>query len=208
MSPSFIKIDAGSYLILFSYQPFQSKTLPKKSLEKLFSRLNKAESDRNSHGPMWIGTYSSENLGQYLAPGHFPPVEKCHCKFEKVLRDQWDVPINKLKKGLMAGAKLDVFFPGFPTLKHIKHVAQLHKSSVRVFEQASRGDNMILSLLDQGRPEVRDVAQALIGSEVWVGWPHLVEAKVRFVVEIISELSSSIYVFSLSLSLSLREIES
>ena len=77
---------------------------------------------------------------------------------------------------------------GFPTLKHIKHVAQLHKSSVRVFEQASRGDNMILSLLDQGRPEVRDVAQALIGSEVWVGWPHLVEAKVRFVVEIISNL--------------------
>ena len=39
----------------------------------------------------------------------------------------------------MKGAKLDVFFPGFPTLKHIKHVAQLNKSSVRVFEQASRG---------------------------------------------------------------------
>ena len=40
------------------------------------------------------------------------------------------------------------------------------------------GENMILSLLDQGRPEVRDVAAALVGSEVWVGWPHLVEAKV------------------------------
>ena len=37
---------------------------------------------------------------------------------------------------------------------------------------------MILSLLDQGRPEVGEVGQALIGSEVWVGWPHLVEAKV------------------------------
>ena len=37
---------------------------------------------------------------------------------------------------------------------------------------------MILRLEDQGRPEVTDVAQALIGCEVWVGWPHLVEAKV------------------------------
>merc|ERR1719419_2072676 len=123
--------------------PFIDEKRLLEAITPIYSRLNKAESDRNSHGPMWIGTYSSENLGQYLAPGQFPPVEKCHCKFEKVLRDQWDVPINKLKKGLMAGAKLDVFFPGFPTLKHIKHVAQLHKSSVRVFEQASRGDNMV-----------------------------------------------------------------
>ena len=40
---------------------------------------------------------------------------------------------------------------------------------------------MIHILIDdasQGKPEVREVAQALIGCEVWVGWPHLVEAKV------------------------------
>ena len=37
---------------------------------------------------------------------------------------------------------------------------------------------MMLTLLEQGRPEVREVAEALLGLEVWVGWPHLVEAKV------------------------------
>ena len=37
---------------------------------------------------------------------------------------------------------------------------------------------MMLTLLEQGRPEVRGVAEALLGLEVWVGWPHLVEAKV------------------------------
>ena len=36
----------------------------------------------------------------------------------------------------------------------------------------------MLTLLEQGRPEVRGVAEALLGLEVWVGWPHLVEAKV------------------------------
>ena len=80
-------------------------------------------------------------------------------------REEWDVPLAGLRKGLMAGARLDVFFPGFPTLKHIRHVATLSKSSVRVFEQASRGENMILSLLDQVRPEMsRIVALAFLST--------------------------------------------
>ena len=98
------------------------------------------------------GQYSSEEQGSYPAPAHFPPVERSHCRFQRVRREEWDVPLAGLRKGLMAGARLDVFFPGFPTLKHIRHVATLSKSSVRVFEQASRGENMILSLLDQVRP--------------------------------------------------------
>ena len=39
--------------------------------------------------------------------------------------------------GLMDGVRLDVFFPGFPTLKHIPHTAKLKASGVRVFEQVS-----------------------------------------------------------------------
>ena len=99
--------------------------------------------------------------------------------FEQVHRAEWEVPIHKLNKGLMAGVKLDVFFPGFPTLKHIRHTARLVKTGVRVFEQTSRGESMMLALQEQGRSEVREVGRALLESEVWVGWPHLVEAKVR-----------------------------
>ena len=70
-------------------------------------------------------------------------------------------------------------FPlGFPTLQHISHTARLKKAQARVFEQASRGENMILSLENQGRPDINDVARAMIGKEVWVAWPHLIEAKV------------------------------
>ena len=94
-------------------------------------------------------------------------------------REEWDIPLAKLRKGLMAGVRLNVFFPGFPTLKHIRHTAMLlQKAGVKVFEQISRGENMMLSIEQQDRPEVREVARALLGSEVWVGWPHLVEAKV------------------------------
>ena len=32
---------------------------------------------------------------------------------------------EKLNKGLCNGVKLDVYFPGFPTLKHIEHTVSL-----------------------------------------------------------------------------------
>ena len=119
--------------------PFIDETRLLEAITPIYPRLSQEESERNSHGPMWIGTYSSVDQGQYQAPAFFPTIDKSHCKLDRVFRDEWDVPIDKLKKGLMPGAKLDVFFPGFPTLKHIRHVASLNKSSVRVFEQASRG---------------------------------------------------------------------
>ena len=53
----------------------------------------------------------------------------------KTWRSEWDVPIENLRKGLMKGVRLDVFFPGFPTLHHIPHTARFKESGVKVFEQ-------------------------------------------------------------------------
>jgi hypothetical protein len=36
---------------------------------------------------------------------------------------------------------------------------------VRVFEQTSRGESMVLTLGDQGRPDIAEVARALIGKQ-------------------------------------------
>ena len=69
-------------------------------------------------------------------------------------------------EGRLPGVKLDVFFPGFPTLQHLPHTARLGKESVRVFEQTSRGENMMLVLAHQGRPDIELVARELIGKEV------------------------------------------
>ena len=35
--------------------------------------------------------------------------------------DAFWIKSENLVKGVMPGAQLDVFYPGFPTLKHIKH---------------------------------------------------------------------------------------
>ena len=59
---------------------------------------------------------------------------------------------DKLVPGLVPGVKLDIFFPGFPTLKHVSHTAKLEKRGVRVFQAASRDDNMCLAV--QPKPDV------------------------------------------------------
>ena len=61
----------------------------------------------------------------------------------QIWRAEWEVAEGKLRKGLLPETRLDVFYPGFPTLKHIPHRAQLKQDNVRVFEQPSRGFNMV-----------------------------------------------------------------
>jgi hypothetical protein len=41
----------------------------------------------------------------------------------------------------------------------------LYMRQVRVFEQTSRGESMVLTLGDQGRPDIAEVARALIGKQ-------------------------------------------
>lgn len=39
----------------------------------------------------------------------------------EVPQDGFVVAIKDQRKGLRPGVRLDVYFPGFPTLKHLKH---------------------------------------------------------------------------------------
>lgn len=95
---------------------------------------------------MHIFTYSDKQLGEYSAPAYFPKVVQNRAKLIEVLRCEWDVPRSQLRKGILPNVRENVFFPGFPTLNHIPHEAKLENASVRVFEQASRGQNMMLKL--------------------------------------------------------------
>lgn len=158
--------------------PFIDEKKLLETVEPLFGHMAAEEQARNQHGPMLVYTHTSECLGTYSAAQYFPDIERNFALKKDIWRSEFDVPVDKLRKGLMKGVRLDVFFPGFPTLKHIPHRAVLRKSAVRVFEQPSRGLNMMLLLEDQGRPDVHEVANQLIGKEIWVSWPHMVEAKV------------------------------
>ena len=148
------------------------------AVKPLYKHLRPEATERNKHGPMICFTYSAERLGSYQAPQYFPIIENNHSQQSEIWRSEWEVPISKLRKGIMPNVRLDVFFPGFPTLKHIPHKPKLKADGVRVFEQASRGFNMLLILEDQGKPNIHEVANELLGQEIWVSWPHMMEARV------------------------------
>ena len=52
---------------------------------------------------MCVFTHSKQPLEKYEAPLYFPPVEMNHALLTKTFRSEWDVPIEKLRKGLMKG---------------------------------------------------------------------------------------------------------
>lgn len=54
----------------------------------------------------------------------------------------------------------------------------MSQKGVRVFDQPSRNDNLIVAIDHKSTKTTADLAQELLGKVVFVGWPHLFEAKV------------------------------
>ncbi|KAL7641450.1 UNVERIFIED_CONTAM: hypothetical protein RMT77_007321 [Armadillidium vulgare] len=140
--------------------------------------LNLDEKSRNTHGPMFIYKYSSENFGEYKAPKYFPPIGVNHAKVQEVWREEWDIHPTKIIKGLLPNLNLDVYYPGFPHLQYIKHTFEKKEAGVKVFQQDSRGINFILKIEKSEPPNVFDLLKKILGKSIFVNWPHLLEAKV------------------------------
>ncbi|XP_047471890.1 5'-3' exoribonuclease 1-like isoform X1 [Penaeus chinensis] len=145
-------------------------------------RLTKREKERNCHGPMYICTYTPDNLGEYKAPAYYPPVGVNHNKVELICREEWELPPERIYKGLCKGVILDAYFAGFPSLKHVYHTFHLAKEGVRVFSQASREESYILDVKSSAETlDLKNIADQLLGKVVFVSWPHLIEALVEAV---------------------------
>ncbi|MCL4120731.1 UNVERIFIED_CONTAM: hypothetical protein GTU68_021681 [Idotea baltica] len=101
--------------------PFINEIQLLEAMKPINERLNQDERSRNSHGPMYVYTYTPENLGEYKAVTYFPRLECNHASVQLVWREEWDIHPSDMLKGLLKGCRLDVYFAGFPTLKHLKH---------------------------------------------------------------------------------------
>lgn len=156
--------------------PFIDEKKLLEAMEPYNKLLTPEEVKRNQHGPMLMYEYTEEDLGVYKSPNYFPSVRSQALCTEISIEDI-QVPKEKLIKGAYPGAKFDIFYPGFPTLKHLQYKSELRKAKVKVFEMPSRNENMIIEILpnDLYMPDLIPVD--LLGSIVWVGWPHLIEAK-------------------------------
>ncbi|XP_028987929.1 5'-3' exoribonuclease 1 isoform X2 [Betta splendens] len=149
------------------------------AMELYNHKLTKEEKARNRHTECAVYSYDKEIDFPYTSslPQLFPNIVHCHARKAHIPMDAWQVSLDFVYKRVDRSA---LYFCGFPTLQHIKHKFFKRKSGVVVFQQSSRGENMILEILDsqEGETICDDVASQVLGKSVFVSWPHLEEARI------------------------------
>ncbi|XP_047526859.1 5'-3' exoribonuclease 1 isoform X3 [Vanessa atalanta] len=160
--------------------PFIDETNLLSAMAPCYQRLTEEELKRNTHGPMLVYTRTTENLGPIIAPDYFSPIAENHAKEIAVWRTELDVPASELKRGMLPNVDRELLYPGFPTMRHLKYKTSLKKCKVKVFDQPSRNESMIVEIIptETTDPLLEDAARKLLGKIIWVGWPHLTQAKV------------------------------
>jgi 5'-3' exoribonuclease 1 len=141
--------------------------------------LTADEKSRNSFGVSLKFTYAQDLDFIYPSslPGVFPDLPHCRCVeniFELPTMEGLEVYV-----GLMDGVKLGAHsLANFPSLKELPFHGKLDFAGVNVFQQDSRNESMIVTLLDTEPRTGIAYAQQKLGKAVNVGYPFLQEGKV------------------------------
>ncbi|KAI8034695.1 hypothetical protein M5D96_012518 [Drosophila gunungcola] len=141
--------------------------------------LTNSERERNRHGPMYVYNHSAESQGPMA--GHPPLRALPHLYCTEVAKWSREIALNLPHSVCveLPNAARHVFFPGFPTMQHLPFDFELRHDRVKVFEQVSRNQNMVLM---PRRRQLEDTLEAVAGQYleqvVHIGWPHLIKAKV------------------------------
>ncbi|KAH8652315.1 XRN 5'-3' exonuclease N-terminus-domain-containing protein [Xylariales sp. PMI_506] len=137
------------------------------------------EAARNEFGVSLKFTYDKDT--DFVYPSSmdevFPDITHCKC-----IENIYDLPVAdglELYRGLMDGVKLKIeALAGFPSLSTLPYHATLGFHGVRVFQQESRNESMVVTLTEVEMRSRVDSAKAKLGKRCFVGYPFLQEAKV------------------------------
>lgn len=160
--------------------PFIDERCLLAAMEPCNHKLTNEEKARNRHTECAVYSHDPEIDVPYNSslPQLFPNIVHCHVRKISIPMDAWHVSLNHRSRAVDRSA---LYFCGFPTLQHIRHKFFKKKGGVVVFQQSSRGENMMLEILtDKTDAEVicDDVAAHTLGKSVFVNWPHLEEARI------------------------------
>uniref|UniRef100_A0A9J7ZR42 5'-3' exoribonuclease 1 n=1 Tax=Cyprinus carpio carpio TaxID=630221 RepID=A0A9J7ZR42_CYPCA len=151
--------------------PFIDEKCLLAAMEPYTPKLTPSEKARNRHTECAVYCFDKELDYVYNSPlpQLFPNIVHCRVRQTPIPMDAWRVSLDHVGHRVDRGP---LYFCGFPTLQHIRHKFYKKKTGVMVFQQSSRGENMILEIL------VEDVAALVLGKSLFVNWPHLMEARV------------------------------
>lgn len=103
------------------------------------SKLTSEEQARNKHGRMRLYSYTDEEEGISEKTIYFPEIIS-HAKKSLISREDIFVPKQNLVRGLSPGFDLNMYYPGFPVLRHIHHTATLEKAKVVYLSSSQHKD--------------------------------------------------------------------
>ncbi|XP_013995099.1 5'-3' exoribonuclease 1 isoform X2 [Salmo salar] len=158
--------------------PFIDERCLLAAMEPYNDHMTKAEKARNRHTECAVYSYDAELDYPYTStlPDLFPNIMHCHVRVTPIPMDAWHVSLSHVGR---SDNSSQLYFLGFPTLQHIRHKFYKKKHGVVVFQQSSRGENMMLEITrSKEEPVCGDVAALVLGCSVFVNWPHLEEARV------------------------------
>ena len=159
--------------------PFIDEQRLLKAMKTKDHLLSNDERARNEFGVSLKFTYSPDVDFTYPSSlvGVFPDLPHCHCVeniFDLPTMDGLDVHV-----GLVEGVKLgESALAGFPSLRTLPFHGALGFHGVSVFQQDSRNESMIITILDSDSRTKVEFAKQHLGRRVYVGYPSLSEAKV------------------------------
>ena len=141
--------------------------------------LTSEEKWRNSFGVSLKFTYAPDLDFTYPSSlvGVFPDLPHCHC-----VENIFDLPTMEgldVYVGLMDGVKLGISaLAGFPSLKTLPFHGDLGFHAVNVFQQDSRNESMVVTILESDIRSKAESAKRQLGKKAYVGYPFLSEAMV------------------------------
>ncbi|KAH0547780.1 hypothetical protein FGG08_000037 [Glutinoglossum americanum] len=141
--------------------------------------LTEAERARNDFGVTLKFSYAPDADFTYPSSlvGIFPDIAHSHC-----VVNIFDLPIMdglEVFVGLVDGVNLGAAaLAGFPSLKVLPHTGALGFHNVSIFQQESRNESMVITLMERESHTSVQGAKARLGRRVHVGYPFLQEAKV------------------------------
>lgn len=140
------------------------------AIEAKRSRLTSEENARNSHGSH-IQCISSPEPPN--SQGQWRTVRS------EIPQDSFRIPRSQVKWGLLPNVKMDVYFPGFPTMKHLSHLGELRFANCNIFGMASRKESMVLKVENErAHTDIIELGSELCDEEVCIDWPILKLAKI------------------------------
>lgn len=155
--------------------PFLDEKRLLAALEPLENQLSDAERRRNLEGTDNEFIHNPQIDFYYASPGKISSdIQHCSCRIQQIFPHHLER--SKIVYGMLPKARKGVeSLAGFPSLHTLDFSFTIEKAGVRVFEQESRDDSVVLTV----RPGDISVTT---GTRVYVRYPFLQEALVTSVI--------------------------